>query len=62
MVAGTKMHQFAMKLKYVKLQIRSWNQNVFKNIFTQKSKVKQQLENVLTTIIQNGMDEDTFTR
>ena len=61
-VAGTKMHQFAMKLKYVKLQIKSWNQNVFKNIFTQKSEVKKQLENVLTTIIQNGMDEDTFTR
>ena len=27
-VEGLRMHQFAMKLKYVKSQIRIWNQKV----------------------------------
>lgn len=59
-VDGFKMHQFSMKLKYLKSQIRIWNQHVFKNVFSQKSAVKQQLEDVYNHIIQNGMNEDTY--
>ena len=54
------MHQFAMKLKYVKSQIRIWNQTVFKNVFQQKALVKDQLEDVYNQIIQEGMNEETY--
>ena len=45
-VEGQKMHQFAMKLKYIKSRIRIWNQTVFKNVFHQKVIVKGQLQEV----------------
>jgi hypothetical protein len=32
-VQGSRMHQFAKKMQYVKSQIKVWNQNVFKNVF-----------------------------
>ena len=59
-VDGLKMHQFAMKLKYVKTQIRIWNQQVLKNVFDQKEVVKHQLEEVYNQIIQKGMNEETY--
>ena len=43
---GQKMHQFAMKLKYIKSQIQIWNQKFFKNVFKKKAIVKDQLEEV----------------
>ena len=49
-----------MKLKYVKSQIRIWNKHVFENVFSKKSAIKQQIEDVYNHIIQNGMNEDTY--
>ena len=51
-VEGSKMHQFAMKLKIIKSRIRVWNQTVFKNVFHQKVIVKDQLQAVYKQIIQ----------
>ena len=50
-----------MKLKYVKSQIKIWNQQVFKNLFHQKVEVKAQFEEIYNQIIQQGMNEETFS-
>ena len=60
-VEGSKMHQFAMNLKLLKARIRMWNQTVFKNVFHQKFIVKDQLKEVYNQIIQEGMNEKTYS-
>jgi hypothetical protein len=61
-VLGSKMHQFAMKMKHVKQHIKKWNHDIFKNVFKQKEIVKLKLEDIHAYIIQNGMSNDTFLK
>ena len=58
---GRKMHQFAMKLKYIKSWIRIWNQTIFKTVFHQKVIVKEKLQEVFKQIIQDSMNEETYS-
>ena len=61
-VPGSKMHQFAMKMKHIKKQIKQWNQDIFKNVLNQKEIVRVQLEDIHTDIVQNGMTNDTYIK
>lgn len=61
-VPGSKMYQFAMKMKHIKKQIKQWNRDVFKNVFNQKEIVRVQLEDIHTDIIQNGITNDTYIK
>jgi hypothetical protein len=43
---GTKMFQFQQRLKYVRMCIRKWNKEVFGNIFEEKRKLDQEMEEI----------------
>lgn len=53
---GTKMFQFAKKLRHVKFHIQIWNKKVFKNIFSQKEEISKMLADINKEIIHQGLN------
>lgn len=57
---GSRMYWFCKKLQYTKQQIKSWNKDHFKNIFTKQEKLQIILQNINDHIIQNGITKESF--
>ncbi|XP_057857209.2 uncharacterized protein LOC131066465 [Cryptomeria japonica] len=61
-VQGTRMFRFAKKLSYLKLEIEKWNVLHFKNIFSEKAKIQEELEALNDRVMIGGMDSTTFQK
>lgn len=56
------MFRFVNKLSYLKQEIKKWNVLHFKNIFTEKIKIQEELEGLNARVMNFGMDSTTFQR
>lgn len=59
-VYGTRIFWFVKKLSFLKQEIKKWNVLHFKNIFSEKLKIQEELEILNTTVMNYGMDFATF--
>jgi predicted Rossmann fold nucleotide-binding protein DprA/Smf involved in DNA uptake len=55
---GMKMFQFQQRLKHVRWCIRKWNKEVFGNIFEEKRKLEQEMEEIQQKGIQGIYSSD----
>jgi len=51
---GSKMYQFQQKLKYLKAQIKKWNQETFGNVFKEQQNMNKEMEELQQQIITKG--------
>lgn len=58
-IRGTKMYMLQDKLKHLKTRLKSWNQEVFGNIFKEKKVLEEQLEQIHKEWIQGNMTQET---
>jgi len=58
-IRGTKMFILQAKLKHIKTRLKSWNQEVFGNIFKEKKKLEEQLEQTHKEWIQGNINQET---
>ena len=59
-IEGTKMFKLQARLKFIKAKLKSWNREVFSNIFADKHHLEQQLEEIHNTWIQGGMSQESI--
>ena len=59
---GSCAFKFFKKFQYLKEQLKVWNREVFKNIFVEKLRLEDQLEEVNKVVMQGGMDENLFSK
>lgn len=59
---GSKLFCFIAKLKSVKQKLLQWNSQHFKNIFSFKRLIEEQLAALNDKIILEGMDQESFQR
>ncbi|XP_059076663.1 uncharacterized protein LOC131875942 [Cryptomeria japonica] len=59
-VHGSRMFRFAKNLSYLKLEIKKWNVLHFKNIFSEKAKIREELEALNDRFMNGGMDFATL--
>lgn len=57
---GSKLFCFIAKLKLVKQKLLEWNSQHFKNIFSSKRLIEEQLAALNDRIIKVGMDQESF--
>lgn len=50
------MFNIATELKVIKQNLKVWNKECFKNIFEEKRKMKEALNQLLEKVISNDMD------
>lgn len=51
---------FSQWMKFIKDKIKLWNVASFKNIFSEKIRIEEELDSLNNSIIVNGMSEDDF--
>eukprot|EP00253_Pinus_taeda_P034780 PITA_34780 len=57
-IEHSKMARFQKKLKLLKGEIKRWNKNTFGNIFKEKEKILQDLNNIQQRLILEGRTEE----
>lgn len=57
MVDGFLSFQFFKNLSYVKQKLKSWNREVFGNIFDEKRRIEGDLRALNAKVLAEGMDE-----
>eukprot|EP00253_Pinus_taeda_P023643 PITA_23643 len=57
---GSKMYQFQQKLKFLKSQIKCWNQETFGNIFQAQQDLNKEMRELQQQIITEGYKEGTL--
>lgn len=60
MVEGFLAYHFFKKLSYVKQKLKSWNREVFGNIFDEKRRLEGDLGALNAKVMADGMDEVDF--
>lgn len=60
MVEGFLAFQFFKKLSFVKHKLKSWNREVFGNIFDEKRRLEGDLGALNVKVLAEGMDEVDF--
>ncbi|XP_059066331.1 uncharacterized protein LOC131857650 [Cryptomeria japonica] len=57
---GTPSFYFIKKIAYIKNQLRIWNREVFKNIFSEKERIEAELEALNLIFLVEGMNQDDY--
>ena len=56
------MYRFQQKLKFLKAQIKRWNQETFGNIFQAQQVLDKEMKSLQQKIIEEGHTEETLER
>ncbi|XP_057837282.2 uncharacterized protein LOC131047412 [Cryptomeria japonica] len=56
-IKGTPSFCFTKKFAHTKNQLKIWNKEVFKNIFSEKESIEAELETLNSKVMNNGMDD-----
>eukprot|EP00253_Pinus_taeda_P010716 PITA_10716 len=59
-IRGTKMFILQAKLKHIKTRLKTWNQEVFGDIFKEKKKLEEQMEQIHKEWIQGNINQETM--
>eukprot|EP00253_Pinus_taeda_P030366 PITA_30366 len=59
-IRGNKMFILQAKLKHIKIRLKTWNQEVFGNIFKEKNKLEEQMEQIHKEWIQGNINQETM--
>ncbi|XP_059070959.1 uncharacterized protein LOC131862033 [Cryptomeria japonica] len=61
-IKGTPSLCFIKNLAYIKNQLKTWNKESFKNIFSEKERIENELEALNSKVMTEGMDQIDFNR
>lgn len=56
------MFQFQQKLKFLKVQIKKWNKEIFGNMFKAQQHLNQEMRDLQQQIITEGYNEESMER
>ncbi|XP_057833822.1 uncharacterized protein LOC131044504 [Cryptomeria japonica] len=61
-LSGSPSFWFVKRMQYIKNKIKHWNKFSFKNIFTEKLKIEEELEEVNNRVMYVGMDRNDYLK
>lgn len=57
-IQGSSMFLLHKRLKHIKMKLKVWNKNIFRNIFAGKKSVENKILELNQTLIKEGFDKD----
>ncbi|GLJ24567.1 hypothetical protein SUGI_0469450 [Cryptomeria japonica] len=58
--SGSPSFKFIKRMQFLKSQIKEWNKNTFKNIFPEKGRIEEKLEEIGNKVMQFGMTNKEY--